>query len=96
MSEPVELRKVLVLYTGGTIGMKRNHQGGHFSFKFLVYVEFVFLFSVLVPAPDVLTGKVKTCPELHDLDLARIYSVRNHELITRYDFETFKLNGNIC
>ncbi|XP_019756668.2 60 kDa lysophospholipase [Dendroctonus ponderosae] len=65
MSEPAELRKVLVLYTGGTIGMKRNHQG------------------VLVPAPDVLTGKIKTCPELHDLDLARIYSVRNHELITR-------------
>ncbi|ENN79189.1 hypothetical protein YQE_04373, partial [Dendroctonus ponderosae] len=65
MSEPAELRKVLVLYTGGTIGMKRNHQG------------------VLVPAPDVLTAKIKTCPELHDLDLARIYSVRNHELITR-------------
>ncbi|XP_066247885.1 L-asparaginase-like [Euwallacea similis] len=65
MADLAELRKVLVLYTGGTVGMKRNHQG------------------VLVPAPDVLSGKIKTCQELHDPDLARIYSLRNHELITR-------------
>ncbi|CAG9761020.1 unnamed protein product [Ceutorhynchus assimilis] len=65
MADLTELRKVLILYTGGTIGMKRNNIG------------------VLVPVPDILTGKVKTCQELHDPDLARIYSIRNHELITK-------------
>ncbi|KAL1497806.1 hypothetical protein ABEB36_008702 [Hypothenemus hampei] len=65
MGDLAELRKVLVLYTGGTIGMKKNHQG------------------VLVPVPDVFTNKLKSCQELNDPDLARIYSVRNHELITK-------------
>lgn len=32
MVDSTELRKVLVLYTGGTVGMKRNHQGGNYYY----------------------------------------------------------------
>ncbi|XP_050310424.1 L-asparaginase-like [Anthonomus grandis grandis] len=65
MSDPAELRKVLVFYTGGTIGMKRNDHG------------------VLVPASDVFVKKIRSCPELHDPELAEAYCVREHELITK-------------
>ncbi|XP_030758893.1 60 kDa lysophospholipase-like isoform X2 [Sitophilus oryzae] len=65
MSDLAEMRKVLVLYTGGTIGMQKNHNG------------------VYAPVPEVFASKVKTCQELHDYELARIYSIRDHELITK-------------
>lgn len=37
MVDSTEYRKVLVLYTGGTVGMKRNHQGGNYNCTVLWY-----------------------------------------------------------
>ncbi|XP_076265153.1 60 kDa lysophospholipase-like isoform X2 [Rhynchophorus ferrugineus] len=65
MSEFSELKKVLVLYIGGTIGMQKNEYG------------------VYEPMPDVFANKVKSCHDLHDKELARIYSIRDHEMITK-------------
>lgn len=65
MAPQSDLKKVVVLYVGGTMGMKKNHRG------------------VYAPVHDIFLAKMKSSPELHDPELAKLYSIKDDEMITQ-------------
>jgi lysophospholipase len=75
-----DLTRVLVVYTGGTIGMKPGPQVCHL----LILISF---FKGYEPAPAYLEGLLRSLPMFHDKAFHEELIAHEHE--TKYDFRKF-------